>query len=262
MNPGKIVDAPADDRSPARRGPAAAAAAGDAAPLRRPGRHARRRGPVHEHRAVPQDGDRGHVPVVHGHPRRGALHPGPRERPGATRCPCPTRARRSATSRLHGILDLCLECKACKSECPLGVDMAALKTEALAAYHDRHGVPLRSRMFGSIRGAEPARLGRVPAVQPGRRVAARPPGGERWLGVSAARPLPRFQRHDLRSWRRRPRPGRRQRPRASWSSSPTPSPPSPSRRPGGRPSSCWSSPGGGSGSRTRGAAAGPACPRG
>src|SRR5256714_9904530 len=53
--------------------------------------------------------------------------------------------------RLHGILDLCLECKACKSECPLGVDMAALKTETLAAYHDQHGVPLRSRMFGSIR---------------------------------------------------------------------------------------------------------------
>ena len=53
--------------------------------------------------------------------------------------------------RLHGILDLCLECKACKSECPLGVDMAALKTEALAAYHDQHGVPLRSRLFGSIR---------------------------------------------------------------------------------------------------------------
>ena len=49
------------------------------------------------------------------------------------------------------ILDLCLECKACKSECPLGVDMAWLKTEALAAYHEQHGVPLRSRMFGSVR---------------------------------------------------------------------------------------------------------------
>src|SRR5260370_24422447 len=52
--------------------------------------------------------------------------------------------------RLHEILDLCLECKACKSECPLGVDMAALTSEALAAYHDRPPVPLPSRRFGSI----------------------------------------------------------------------------------------------------------------
>ena len=108
--------------------------------------------------------------------------------------------------RLHGILDLCLECKACKSECPLGVDMAALKTEALAAYHDQHGVPLRSRMFGSVRTLN--RLGSAAfplsnlasGWRPARRVA------ERWLGVSAARPLPRFQRQDLRSWSRR-RPG-------------------------------------------------------
>src|SRR4029453_14343646 len=49
--------------------------------------------------------------------------------------------------RLHEILDLCLECKACKSECPLGVDMASLKAEALAHHHDAHGVPLRSRLF-------------------------------------------------------------------------------------------------------------------
>src|SRR5260370_19518632 len=53
--------------------------------------------------------------------------------------------------RLHEILDLCLECKACKSECPLGVDMASLKSETLAAYHDRHGVPLPARMSASIR---------------------------------------------------------------------------------------------------------------
>ncbi|MGH3205833.1 MAG: FAD-linked oxidase C-terminal domain-containing protein, partial [Streptosporangiaceae bacterium] len=105
--------------------------------------------------------------------------------------------------RLHGILDLCLECKACKSECPLGVDMAALKTEALAAYQDQHGVPLRSRMFGSIRTLN--RLGS--AAFPLSNLAAgwRPARlmAERWLGVSAARPLPRFQRQDLRSWFRR-----------------------------------------------------------
>ena len=113
------------------------------------------------------------------------------------------------SDRLHGILDLCLECKACKSECPLGVDMAALKTETLAAYHDQHGVPWRSRMFGSIR-----RLNRLgSAVFPLSNLAAgwRPARllAERWLGISAARPLPRFQRHDLLSWfRRRPAPGR------------------------------------------------------
>jgi FAD/FMN-containing dehydrogenase/Fe-S oxidoreductase len=109
--------------------------------------------------------------------------------------------------RLHGILDLCLECKACQSECPLGVDMAALKTEALAAYHERHGVPPRSRMFGSIRTLN--RLGSAAfplsnlatGWRPARRLA------ERWLGISAARPLPRFHRHDLRGWfRRRPGP--------------------------------------------------------
>ena len=109
------------------------------------------------------------------------------------------------SDRLHDILDLCLECKACKSECPLGVDMAALKTEALAAYHDQHGVPLRSRVFGSIRTLNRLGSAAFPVSnlaagwRPGRLLA------ERWLGVSAARPLPRFQRQDLRGWfRRRP----------------------------------------------------------
>ena len=109
--------------------------------------------------------------------------------------------------RLHGILDLCLECKACKSECPLGVDIATLKTEALAAYHDRHGVPLRSRMFGAIRTLN--RLGSamfpLPNLASGWRPARR--AAQRWLGISASRPLPRFQRQDLRGWsRRRPAP--------------------------------------------------------
>ena len=36
------------------------------------------------------------------------------------------------------VLDLCLECKACKRECPTGVDMARLKSEFLHQYHSRH----------------------------------------------------------------------------------------------------------------------------
>jgi FAD/FMN-containing dehydrogenase/Fe-S oxidoreductase len=112
--------------------------------------------------------------------------------------------------RLHEILDLCLECKACKSECPLGVDMASLKTEALAAYHEQHGVPLRSRMFGSIRalnrmGSAAAPLANlIGGVRPARLLA------QRWLGLAAARPLPRFQRDNLARWhsRRPAKPGR------------------------------------------------------
>ncbi|MGH7174497.1 MAG: FAD-binding and (Fe-S)-binding domain-containing protein [Gemmataceae bacterium] len=58
---------------------------------------------------------------------------------------------------LHAALDLCLECKACKSECPTNVDMARLKAEFLHQYYRQHGVPLRSRLFGHV--AEVSRWG-------------------------------------------------------------------------------------------------------
>src|SRR5690606_38583864 len=45
------------------------------------------------------------------------------------------------------IMDLCLSCKACKSECPSSVDMAKLKAEFLQGYYDANGVPMRSRMI-------------------------------------------------------------------------------------------------------------------
>ena len=54
--------------------------------------------------------------------------------------------------RLHQALDLCLECKACKAECESGVDMAKLKYEFLSHYQERHGVPLRSRLFANVNG--------------------------------------------------------------------------------------------------------------
>jgi FAD/FMN-containing dehydrogenase/Fe-S oxidoreductase len=108
--------------------------------------------------------------------------------------------------RLHEVLDLCLQCKACKSECPLGVDMAALKSEALAAHHAVHGTPLRSRVFGSIRalnriGAATAPLSNLPGRVPVLRRLL-----ERGLGITAARPLPRFTRGHLLRWFRRHRP--------------------------------------------------------
>ncbi len=51
---------------------------------------------------------------------------------------------------VYEVLDLCVECKACKSECPSMVDMAKLKYEFLAQVQQTKGVPLRSRVFGNI----------------------------------------------------------------------------------------------------------------
>jgi FAD/FMN-containing dehydrogenase/Fe-S oxidoreductase len=105
--------------------------------------------------------------------------------------------------RLHEILDLCLECKACKSECPLSVDMASLKSEFLSHYQDQHGVPARSRLFGSIRrlnrlGAATAPLSNLPG-----RVAAL----KKAAGIAPQRPLPRFARETLLRWDKRRAPG-------------------------------------------------------
>ena len=109
--------------------------------------------------------------------------------------------------RLHEILDLCLECKACKSECPLSVDMATMKSEFLSHYQAEHGVPLRSRLFGAIRplnrlGAATAPLSNLPGrVGPARALL------ERVAGIDRRRPLPRFARETLVRWdRRRTRP--------------------------------------------------------
>ncbi len=54
------------------------------------------------------------------------------------------------SKELSEVLDLCLSCHACKSECPSSVDMARLKAEFLYQYYKEHGVPLRSWLFAHI----------------------------------------------------------------------------------------------------------------
>ncbi|HQZ38154.1 MAG TPA: FAD-linked oxidase C-terminal domain-containing protein [Vicinamibacterales bacterium] len=114
---------------------------------------------------------------------------------------------------VHEVLDLCLECRACKSECPVGVDVARYKSEFLAGYWQRHGVPLHVNAFGRI--DELARLGSllapvanaVAGSAAGRRLA------EAVLGVDRRRTLPRWARRTLRD-RLRHRRARTSEPRA------------------------------------------------
>jgi Fe-S oxidoreductase len=102
--------------------------------------------------------------------------------------------------RLYEILDLCLECKACSSECPLSVDMAGLKSEFLHHYQAIHGTPLRSRFFAASRTL--GRLGSATAPLSNAAGAARPSRWllDRWLGITPHRPLPRFERQSLIKW--------------------------------------------------------------
>jgi FAD/FMN-containing dehydrogenase/Fe-S oxidoreductase len=95
-------------------------------------------------------------------------------------------------------LDLCLECKACKTECPVGVDMARYKAEYLAQHYREIGTPRSALAFGRIRDL--ARLGsRTPRLANAvNRVLAGPL--RRMAGVHPARTLPRLAHETFRRW--------------------------------------------------------------
>ena len=63
---------------------------------------------------------------------------------------------------IYEVMDLCLSCKACKSECPSNVDMAKLKAEFLQQYYDDNGVPFRSRLIANF-----SRSSKLGALVPG-----------------------------------------------------------------------------------------------
>jgi FAD/FMN-containing dehydrogenase/Fe-S oxidoreductase len=58
---------------------------------------------------------------------------------------------------IYEVMDLCLSCKGCKSECPSNVDVAKLKAEFLQHYYDANGVPLRSKLIANFTAS--AKLG-------------------------------------------------------------------------------------------------------
>jgi FAD/FMN-containing dehydrogenase/Fe-S oxidoreductase len=102
--------------------------------------------------------------------------------------------------RLHEVLDLCLMCKACKSECPLSVDMATLKAEALHHKHETKGIPLRSRVFAGIRGLNRLGAASAPMSNLPNRVPALRKLFARAIGIAPQRALPTFAQETLMTW--------------------------------------------------------------
>ncbi len=96
-------------------------------------------------------------------------------------------------------LELCLSCKACKTECPVNVDMATWKAEFLAHYHEGHLHPLRDYAFGFMDkwahfASKAPKLANLPLRVPGIAAALK-----QVLGVAKERELPVFAQRDFRS---------------------------------------------------------------
>lgn len=97
-------------------------------------------------------------------------------------------------------LNLCLSCKACKTECPSNVDIARLKAEYTAQRYAGGGVPLRARLFGAVRS-----LNRLGASIPGlSNLLGRGPlgriGASILMNIDPRRSLPPFARSLTRQW--------------------------------------------------------------
>ena len=101
------------------------------------------------------------------------------------------------------VMDLCLSCKGCKSECPSNVDVGKLKAEYLQHHHLHHGIPLRSRIIGYFSAGARAGL-LAPRIYNFL-------GGDskisrllrRAAGFAPERTLPELQPQTLRSWFRK-----------------------------------------------------------
>jgi FAD/FMN-containing dehydrogenase/Fe-S oxidoreductase len=98
------------------------------------------------------------------------------------------------------VLDLCVGCKGCASDCPTGVDMAKLKTEVKHQYHQQEGISLRERTFADIDrlfalGSAFAPVSNWLSQIPGARQIM-----EETMGIARDRKLPEFSRQSLEDW--------------------------------------------------------------
>jgi FAD/FMN-containing dehydrogenase/Fe-S oxidoreductase len=99
-----------------------------------------------------------------------------------------------ASDAMMDTLKLCVSCKACRHECPTGVDMAKMKIEVLAARAARHGLSLRDRLVAYL----PCYAALAARLAPLANLRNHSPLLRKWFekftGISAQRDLPEWRR--------------------------------------------------------------------
>ncbi len=105
------------------------------------------------------------------------------------------------SERVYEVLDLCVSCKGCKTECPSNVDMAKMKMEWLGHYYDEHGVSARTRFFANapkLARALKGRRARLVNWANGKPFLRKQM--EKVMGITARRPLPPFAAEPFTTW--------------------------------------------------------------
>ncbi len=111
-----------------------------------------------------------------------------------------------AEPTLAAAMDLCLQCKACKTECPSNVDMAKLKSEYLSQLYADKRIPFGSLLLANVYRLNPIGAATAPLAN----WAAKLPAF-RWLleqvaGIDRRRIMPAFASNHFRKWFRSHRP--------------------------------------------------------
>jgi FAD/FMN-containing dehydrogenase/Fe-S oxidoreductase len=109
-------------------------------------------------------------------------------------------ANKLGFDEVKSVLDLCLSCKACKTECPSNVDMSKLKAEFLNTYHNKFGVPLRSRMVATLPKINFLLMPFSYLYNKGVNAKLVKKLNERYFGFSSKRDLPLLSRQSFSTW--------------------------------------------------------------